>query len=212
MAPEQLERPQEVDHRADVYSLGVVFYEMLTGELPLGRFNRPSKSVQVDVRLDQVVLRALEREPGRRYQHVSEIGSAVKSLHGAAPVTLLERARLGQPETSEFLSNLLIVGATIPLVWFAIWWTETPWPLLAFCLPWMGLGYAFEYVGGPLVSAVGAVCFLAMIGLIGYSVWLTKEALAFAVLLPALGTFFFGGACGERDKKKRLAEREKREE
>jgi hypothetical protein len=204
MAPEQLERPLEVDHRADVYSLGVVFYEMLTGELPLGRFNLPSKSVQVDVRLDQVVLRALEREPGRRYQHVSEIGSEVTSLQGAGPKRTLER---GDPsEMSEVLSNLFVLSATIPLVWFAIWWTETPWPLLAFCLPWILLGYAFEYVGGPLVSAVGAACFLAMIGLMGFSVWLTKDALAIAVLVPALGAFFFGSLCGEKDKTKRLAE------
>ena len=107
MAPEQLERPLEVDHRADVYSLGVVFYEMLTGELPLGRFNRPSKSVRVDVRLDHVVLRALEREPERRYQHVSEIGSELKSLHGVAAVTLLGRVRLEQPAMQEFLSGLV---------------------------------------------------------------------------------------------------------
>ena len=72
MAPEQFERPHTVDHRADIYSLGVVFYEMLTGELPLGRFPPPSRKVQVDVRLDEVVLRTLEKEPQQRYQRADD--------------------------------------------------------------------------------------------------------------------------------------------
>src|SRR5881396_3859553 len=80
MAPEQIEHPQTVDHRADIYSLGVVFYEMLTGELLLGKFAPPSQKVQVDVRLDEVVLRALEKEPGRRYQHASEVKSDVETI------------------------------------------------------------------------------------------------------------------------------------
>jgi serine/threonine protein kinase len=80
MAPEQLERPSSVDHRADIYALGVVFYEMLTGHLPIGRFELPSRKVQVDVRLDEVVLRALEREPERRYQRASEIRTDVESI------------------------------------------------------------------------------------------------------------------------------------
>jgi predicted Ser/Thr protein kinase len=80
MAPEQVEHPQEVDHRADIYSLGVVFYEMLTGELPLGKFAPPSKKVQVDVRLDEVVLHTLEKEPSRRYQHASEVKSDVETI------------------------------------------------------------------------------------------------------------------------------------
>jgi serine/threonine-protein kinase len=80
MAPEQLEGSCGVDHRADIYSLGVVFYEMLTGELPIGRFAAPSKKVEIDVRLDEVVLRTLEKEPQRRYQHASQIKSDVQSI------------------------------------------------------------------------------------------------------------------------------------
>ena len=87
MAPEQVEKPQMVDHRADIYSLGVVFYEMLTGELPLGKFQPPSKRVQVDVRLDEVVLHALEKEPERRYQHASEVKSDVETIASSSAAT-----------------------------------------------------------------------------------------------------------------------------
>ncbi len=80
MAPEQIEKPLTVDHRADIYSLGVVFYEMLTGELPLGKFQPPSKKVQIDVRLDEVVLHALEKEPERRYQQASEIKTQIETI------------------------------------------------------------------------------------------------------------------------------------
>jgi predicted Ser/Thr protein kinase len=81
MAPEQMEGTRGVDHRADIYSLGVVFYEMLTGELPLGRFAPPSHKVQIDVRLDEVVLRTLEKEPARRYQHASDVKTDVETIN-----------------------------------------------------------------------------------------------------------------------------------
>jgi serine/threonine protein kinase len=80
MAPEQIEKPLTVDHRADIYSLGVVFYEMLTGELPLGKFTPPSRMVKVDVRLDEIVLQALEKEPALRYQQASQVKTAVETI------------------------------------------------------------------------------------------------------------------------------------
>ncbi len=91
MAPEQLEGSREVDQRADIYSLGVVFYELLTGELPLGRFSLPSQKVQVDVRIDEVVLKTLEKEPQRRYQQASQVKADVehvsKTPAATAPAT-----------------------------------------------------------------------------------------------------------------------------
>lgn len=64
---------------------GIVFYEMLTGELPLGKFAPPSNKVEIDVRLDQVVLRALERERERRYQQANDIKTDLASVAASPP-------------------------------------------------------------------------------------------------------------------------------
>ncbi len=96
MAPEQIETPDVVDHRADLYSLGVVFYELLTGELPLGRFSLPSeKSAAVSNGLDEVVMRTLEKDPNRRYQQASQIKTACESLDHPAAFDSVNPARAG---------------------------------------------------------------------------------------------------------------------
>lgn len=87
MAPEQKSHCDSVDHRADIYSLGVVFYEMLTGELPGKQIIPPSQKIAIDVRLDDIVLRALEKQPEQRYQHASEIKTQVATVAGQSGET-----------------------------------------------------------------------------------------------------------------------------
>jgi tRNA A-37 threonylcarbamoyl transferase component Bud32 len=82
MAPEQKDH-QRADHRADIYSLGVVLYEMLTGELPATKLQAPSsrlRGLQIDVRLDEIVLRALEKEPELRYQTAAEMRTQLETI------------------------------------------------------------------------------------------------------------------------------------
>jgi predicted Ser/Thr protein kinase len=85
MAPEQKENFGDVDHRADIYALGVVFYQMLTGELPGKHIEPPSKKVQIDVRLDEVVLRALEKKPELRFQQASMLKTQMETIAQTPP-------------------------------------------------------------------------------------------------------------------------------
>jgi len=177
MAPEQIERPREVDHRADIYSLGVVFYQMLTGELPTldddttddtlddgtdgntndgaaagtdgatggtggapagrrtGRraarrysFAPPSRKVLIDVRLDEVVLRALQREPARRYQQVSEVRTHIETIVATGDVSLPHSPpRPPQPQSQTPQPPPESAGTQYYLGWSGRWVPVQPW-------------------------------------------------------------------------------------
>lgn len=165
MAPEQVERPLSVDHRADIYSLGVVFYEMLTGELPLGKFAAPSNRVTLDIRLDEVVLRTLEKDPNRRYQHASDLKTDVRTI-AELPGAAVSAVKGNKPE------ERFVRWAGIPLVVDRDGDREVTWDGgitalgVGFILCTLGL-QVFAWVTGKAMPSVFGIPSLMTIGILG---------------------------------------------
>ena len=137
MAPERLHNTQ-VDHRADIYSLGVMLYEMLVREVPGGVFDPPSKRVSVDARLDAVVIRAMQQARDRRYQTCAEMKSVVTAIRAArpnpAPVKLphvvpqaAQRAMVSVKKRRSHTRIYIAAGAVVAaVVVVALWPKEKP--------------------------------------------------------------------------------------
>ncbi len=78
-SPEQSIRPGEVDKRSDLYSVGVIIYQLLTGEVPVGHIHPPSKlNKAVSRALDRVIMRCLESQREDRYQTAEELAAALR--------------------------------------------------------------------------------------------------------------------------------------
>ncbi len=78
VAPEQWKGKSDIDERADVFSLGIVLYQMLTGEIPAGRFGHPSDtSPGIPRRLGSVILKAIASSRDARYPSMEEFKRAL---------------------------------------------------------------------------------------------------------------------------------------
>jgi predicted Ser/Thr protein kinase len=113
-APEQTVPNATADHRADIHALGVVFYEMLTGERPTGEIIAPSKRADTDSRLDDMVLRAMAKNPADRFQTAGDFRTAVDSV-GKTPEPVAKRTnwrRWAHPA-----ATVVLLGAVAFLSW-----------------------------------------------------------------------------------------------
>jgi len=105
MAPEQKEHGV-TDSRADIYSLGVVLYELLTGELPAGKFQPPSRKAPIDERLHSVVRRALYENPEMRYQTAGDMRTHMETLL----ISPDRPQRSRRPSDSEWFGTIALHG------------------------------------------------------------------------------------------------------
>ena len=125
MAPEQLDAPQSIDTHADIYSLGVVFYEMLTGERPSADLTPPSgKNRSIDGRLDEIVLRAIEANPKSRWQSANALNSELQAIltdaMGEPKVTPPEYLPTSTPKRAWIACTIaLAAGLLMVCAWFA---------------------------------------------------------------------------------------------
>ena len=153
MAPEQLKHPEEVDHRADIYALGVVFYELLTGELPAGKLEPPSRKVHIDVRLDEVVMRAMEKEPELRYQQATQFKSRVEGIRTTADTATRQDAEV---YAREILTRnyILDIRACLRRGWALI--ARDFWPVIGVTAVMLLLvgSNGGAILGGPLVGGL----------------------------------------------------------
>jgi serine/threonine protein kinase/Tol biopolymer transport system component len=109
MSPEQV-RGQDLDSRSDIFSFGIVLYEMLSGQRPFAGESQVEvmnailkedppelANAKISPALDRIVLRCLEKKPERRFQTASDLGFALESISGVSGASKPEAASAPAP-------------------------------------------------------------------------------------------------------------------
>ncbi len=111
-APEQMRRNAMVDHRCDLYSTGVTMYELLTGSLPVGNFDPPSKKASTPPLLDKIVLKAMRENPDERHQKASELAEDIEAASRRLSTPVLNRAITQRPIVS-MMTTVIVTACFI---------------------------------------------------------------------------------------------------
>ena len=180
MSPEQLRTPRGVDARTDIWSMGVILYELLTGRMPfageaLGELflqimegtPPPARSVRPDIpaALDAAITRCLSRDPSARFQNVKELADVLRVFASDQM-----RAMLAARQSSPGVATAGALAATQPMLSSAN--TAAPWANTG--------GGTDDGAGrldgkrGRVVGIVAASVLALMVGVIGASVLMRR--------------------------------------
>ena len=129
VAPEVMTAGATVDGRADLYAVGVMLYNMLTGEVPRGVFQLPSVKIGCDPRMDVIICKAMEQDPARRYQTALEIRQDLDLIF-AVPVAqaattsrrgpVAPAAKAPPPQRGNWIWTVAVVAA-LGTLGFVVW-------------------------------------------------------------------------------------------
>ena len=115
VAPEVLEAGTEVDHRADLYAVGVMLYEMLTGKVPRGAWKPASTQIPgLDPRYDELIERAMDADREGRYQQASEIGATIYEIAATPPPSTAPKRTLLVGAPAEAKKAAIPTSASAP--------------------------------------------------------------------------------------------------
>jgi serine/threonine protein kinase len=134
IAPEQARGRGNEDHRADIYSLGVMLYEMLTGELPRGIFKPPSQKLKLSRQIDRIIVRALQEDPAQRYQDIATLKADVRKVRKKIDPQLIAQRHDAQYDTRWRRRGEMLLATAVALflgimcAWYAREWLD-PRPL-----------------------------------------------------------------------------------
>jgi serine/threonine protein kinase len=117
LAPEQVDSSSVADHRADLYAVGAVFQEMLTGRPPTGKFSLPSQSnSELLPETDTIVLKCLARNPAERYNTALQLLGDLGKLEEALNLRLLSEIRGVTQKAAGSKNKGLLIGGLVALL------------------------------------------------------------------------------------------------